>query len=405
MIHQGFSLKSRFNTSVAAGFSLRSHRRLKPAATVLKLLINCALAVLVALLTGCSQHGPTETLWLGHVAPMTGAERAAGDHAQKGIRIAVEGLNAKADDLVLGRKVAVRHANAKSDGHDAEAEAVRLVSVNRVVALLGGTDTAMAAQLARGAESAGVPVVLQNALPSPNENAFSCVPSFSRRGQLLARYARQDGLKAKSIGIVADERSLAGTALADAFTRELRDGFIRMSYKSADDLPPTLNSLTPIKPQVVMFAGSARDLPRFRTELQRTLPGAACLFGGEESSLPALLADRAAEDLYLATCYFASDETPANQAFIKKYQEEFHEPPDVNAALAYDGTRLLCAALRQANATNSAKLREVLPQLKDFESVTGPLTFGADRHARRPLFVVQIKNGQPVRQKRYGPDD
>src|SRR5262249_44049593 len=160
---------------------------------------------------------------------------------------------------------------AKSDGRDAEAEAVRLASVNHVVALLGGTDSAQAEQLARGAESAGVPVVLQAALPSasPGDNVFACVPSLSRRGQVPARYARRAGLNSKGLGILADERSGGETVVADAFLAELKDGIIRMSFNNIDRLPETVNSITPIKPQAVLFAGSIRDLPRLRTEMKR----------------------------------------------------------------------------------------------------------------------------------------
>jgi branched-chain amino acid transport system substrate-binding protein len=367
----------------------------------------CAVLASLFLATmGCYRKGPTETLWLGHVAPMTGPEKSAGDHARQGIRIAVEEAIADADNLVLGRKVAVRHADAKSDARDAEAEAVRLVSVNRVVALLGGIDTAQAEQLARGAESAGVPVILQAPLSSPNENAWAIVPSLTRRGQVLGKFAASEK-KATKVFAFADERSRAAGPVVEAFARELpKDSVPRFPFKSADELAGFLGGVTAEKPDSVLFAGSARDLPRFRAELQKVLPGIAIFFGGEESTFPGLLGDRAAGDgIYLATSYLAADDTAANQAFAKKYQEQFQELPDVNAALAYDGTRLLCEVLRKAGTINPVKLRETLQQLESFDSVTGPLTFGEDRHARRPLFVVQITNGQAVLRKRYGPDD
>jgi branched-chain amino acid transport system substrate-binding protein len=344
---------------------------------------------------------------------MTGPEKSAGDHARQGIRIAALELE-KPEELVLGRKIAVRHADAKSDARDAEAEAVRLASVNRVVALLGGTDTLQAEQIARGAESAGVPAVLQAALPSPNENAYSIAPSLARRGQVLGKFAAADK-KSSPVAVLLDERSRAAGPVVEAFVKELPAGSAqRFNFKKADEsagkkedeLATALVSVAAAKPRAVLFAGNARDLPRVRAELQKALPGTTLFFGGDESSLTPLLGDRAASDgIILATSYLASDETPANQAFVQKYQEQFQGPPDVNAALAYDGVRLLGEAIRKAGTTNAAKLREVLPQLEGFESVTGSLSFGKDRHACRPLFVVQIETGQAKLRKRYGPDD
>jgi branched-chain amino acid transport system substrate-binding protein len=332
---------------------------------------------------------------------MSGPEKIEGDHARQGIRIAVGEVN---QDPVLGKKIAVRHADARS----AEAEAVRLASANRVVALLGGTDSIQAEQLARGAESAGVPIILQAALPSgsPGENVFSCAISLSRRGQVLGKFAAQEK-KAGKVALFVDERLSAAGPVAEAFRRELpAEGTQRLDYKSPEDFARLVQQAASAKAAAVLFAGSIRDWARFHAEVQKVLPAATVFYGGEESHLPELLADPAAsEGMYLATCYVASADTAANQEFVATYREQHHEPPDVNAALAYDGARLICQVLRKAGVSNAARLREVLPQVQEFSSLTGPLAFGKDHHAQRPVFIVQIKKGQLVVEKRYAPAD
>jgi len=345
---------------------------------------------------GCSRGGSTESLWLGHVAPMSGAEKSAGDHARQGIRIAVQRLD-KPEELVLGRKVTVRHA----DAGDAEAEAVRLASVNRVVALLGGINTAQAEQIARGAESAGVPAVLQAAIPAANDNAYVIVPSLSRRGQVLGKFAATDG-KWKTIAILTDERSRATGPVLEAFVKEFPvETSKRFTFKKEEELAGAVAKVTAAKPQAVLFVGSTGDFQRVRGEFQNTLLGTTVIFGGDETGLPTTTG----EGVVLATPYLASDETTANREFVEKYEEHFHGSPDANAALAYDGTMLLAEVIRKAGTTNAAKLREALQQLEGFESVTGPLRFGKDHHARRPLYVVQIENGQAKLRKRFGADD
>jgi branched-chain amino acid transport system substrate-binding protein len=349
-----------------------------------------------------------EPLWIGHVAPLSGPEKAAGEHAQQGIRLAIVEVDAE-PNLVLGRKVAVRHADTRGDGKDAEAEAVRLVSVNRVVALLGGTDAFQAEHLVRGAESAGVPVVVQAAFPadSLSENAYCCAPSLSQRGKVLARFVAKDGFKAENVALLVDERDRAAAAVADAFRSAVsKDRLARFGFQKPDEFAGLLTRAAKGKPKAVVFAGNVRDLPKLRSEQQRSSLDVPLVFAGEDGALPALLADRdLGEHVYAITSYLSSDPARSNAEFSSKYQAQFHEQPDVNAALAYDGARILFEALRSANSTNPATLRGALAGLQSFESVTGPLTFGDDHFARRPLFVVQIKQGQAHLSRRYGADD
>jgi branched-chain amino acid transport system substrate-binding protein len=354
----------------------------------------------LALAVGCSQRGTPESLWLGQVAPMTGTDKSIGDHARQGASIAVSGLNTP-DNLVLAHKVMIRQADAKS----AEAEAVRLVGVNRVVGLLGGTDSAQAEQLARGAESAGVPVVLQAPVPMLGERGFSIVPSLSRRGQVLAKFVREK--KLSKVAVILDERISSAGPVADAIAGEFPKGsVVRVAFKSPEEMPAVAVKIADAKPQAAVFVGSAQDALKWSTQMKKSLPNVALFYGGDESGLSALLGDRAAgEDFYVITSYLAADETAENQSFVKNYQEQYSELPDVNSALAYDATRLLAEAIRTAGSINPVKVRDALSKLDTFPSVTGALTFGTDHHAVRPLFVVQIKNGQAVLQRRYDAEE
>src|SRR5689334_6421116 len=114
-------------------------------------------SVLVAfclLLAGCSRKAEPEVLWVGHLAPLSGPHRERGEEAARAIELLLDQI--KAD----GKKVAVRHVDAESKA-TARAEAVRLLAVNRVLALLVGPgvedpdDVAAAAR----AQDAGVVVL------------------------------------------------------------------------------------------------------------------------------------------------------------------------------------------------------------------------------------------------------
>jgi ABC-type branched-subunit amino acid transport system substrate-binding protein len=136
------------------------------------------------------------------------------------------------------------------------------------------------------------------------------------------------------------------------------------------------------------------------------VPGALILAGGEEH-LAALQADReAGNGLYLATTYVTDGATPQNQSFARDYQERFHEAPDVNAALAYDGVRLLLEAARRVGVPTPSQVRTEVAGFMSagFDSLTGTLTFDQNHSARRPLYVGRLQDGQLKVIKRYDPD-
>src|SRR5205823_2676801 len=95
------------------------------------LLLLCA----VLTLTGCSNTSPSP-VFVGHV--VSHLDRNGGESSARGIRLAVMEAN-KNPDKGAGRQVKVIHTDTLGKLEAFEGEAVRLVAVNRVAALLGGT--------------------------------------------------------------------------------------------------------------------------------------------------------------------------------------------------------------------------------------------------------------------------
>jgi branched-chain amino acid transport system substrate-binding protein len=105
-----------------------------------------------------------------------------------------------------------------------------------------------------------------------------------------------------------------------------------------------------------------------------------------------------------ATAFHADPAHAKSPAFSKAYREAFQTEADVNAALAYDGFRILADAMKRTpTQLTPERLREELLKTKDFEGVTGPLTMTPDRQIARPLFVVRWQNGAAALVKSFAP--
>ena len=91
----------------------------------------------------------------------------------------------------------------------------------------------------------------------------------------------------------------------------------------------------------------------------------------------------------------------------KKYKERFNQLPDLQAALAYDGVRLIHEAMRRAQNALPAKIRATLGEMTTTsfdKSLSGSWTFDKNHAARRPLFVGPLANSKVSNPKRYEPD-
>ncbi len=355
-------------------------------------------AGLLALLAGCGPRTAPEPVWIGHVVPLNGPERMIGEHARQGVQLAV--AEAKAEGkAVAGRSLAVIHADSHGDPDAVGAEVVRLLTVNRVAALLSGPGPTATERLLRADESYGVPVIVPGELSDPSvwPAALSLGARPQERGRALARYAAHD-LKVARAVILTDARDSVAAALAAAFVSAWPHGggaaVEEWTVGGAADLPALAARAVKARPDLVVFAGRPAEFRTFRGEAANAGLRGPLIYGGEDAGPSAVSAGlEAGPDLYLATVYAPEKLTPRGREFARRYEAEFHEAPDLYAAGAYDAAALLLGVLQRAQTTAPAALRDELARTESFETVTGPVAW-KDRRPRRTFFLVEVKGGR-----------
>ena len=361
------------------------------------------------ILFGCSSKTAPEPCWVGHLAQLSGPGKAQGIQAQKGIRLAVEETSA-AGVRVMSRPLAVRHVDTRGDAETLRAEAVRLIAVSKVTALLVDADATQADRLGPETLLYGLPVLVCGELASPpGENVFVLGAGPEPRGRALARFVVDD-VHADSVTVLVDGRNALAGALAAAFIQQCpkngRPAVEKLEYQNDEELKERVSRLigaglsagsvggspAGFARRVVLVAGSGGDCRKVRADLHSAKMNVTVLFGGEDGSAPGLRPEEDGPELYQATAFALEGLSAKGRDFAGRYQDTSGEPPTLAAALAYDGTRLLFEVMRQANSTSGARVREQLAKIEEFESVTGNFTF-KDRQARRPVFVVRLKGG------------
>jgi branched-chain amino acid transport system substrate-binding protein len=117
--------------------------------------------------------------------------------------------------------------------------------------------------------------------------------------------------------------------------------------------------------------------------------------GGDGWDSPALvkIGGEAVNGTYYSNHFSVSDPNPKIQKFVADYKARYGETPDALAGLGFDAASILFDAIKRANSTEGAKIRDALAATKDFAGITGNITLDKDRNAVKPAVVLQVKDG------------
>jgi ABC-type branched-subunit amino acid transport system substrate-binding protein len=197
--------------------------------------------------------------------------------------------------------------------------------------------------------------------------------------------------------VVTDVHDAIAPAVAAAFVKHWKDRHAEpareWTYAAASKREKVAGEAAKAKADVILLACGAEDFDFFRGRLGGAGAHAALAYGGEDGGVaPARAGAEGGAEVYLATVFAAEKLTERGREFARRYEADTGEPPGLNAAAAYDGTRLLFDAIRRARATAADKVRAELAATERFDTVTGPVTC-KDGRVRRPVFVVRVKDG------------
>jgi branched-chain amino acid transport system substrate-binding protein len=294
---------------------------------------------------------------------------------RQGIQLAVDEINAAGG--AGGQHVAIRWADDSGTGTHAAVVAESLVADRSVLAVIGHINSG--AQVAAAHVYDGRVVALSSQATSPDLSGLShwiyrVVSSDAANGAGLAHFA---GTLGASRAAVLYENDSYGRGLAGAFEHAFK-GTIVASEPIAAAAPtyePYVSYMRSLGPDVVFVAGLETSGLAVLREAKRQHLAVPFLGGDGWTGL----ADDAAvgEGAYVGTPFVASDTRSEVVRFVHAFVTRYHERPDEDAALAYDATRLLAAAVaaRGADRRGIRAYLATLTQSKPFGGITGPIAF------------------------------
>lgn len=326
---------------------------------------------------------------IAHVGPTSGAIAHLGKDNENGAIMAVEELNA-AGVTIGGQKVTLKLLT-EDDGADPKqgtAVAQKLADA-KVAGVIGHLNSGTSIPASKIYSDAGIPQISPSAT-NPKytrqgfKTTFRVVADDTQLGGTLGRYA-VNTLKGQSIAVI-DDRTAYGQGVAEEFSKAVVASggkVVAREYTNdkASDFNAILTTIKGKKPDVVFFGGmDAVAGPMLRQ--MKSLGIVAKFVGGDgicSADLIKLAGDAIADNqVYCAEAggvEKGSKYEAAKDAFEKKFKAKFGVEVQIYAPYVYDSVKLMVAAMVKAGSSDPAKYLPALAATKDYQGVTGPISF------------------------------
>lgn len=339
---------------------------------------------------------------IGHYGSLTGSEATFGQSTSNGIRLAIKEFNAAGG--LNGRMIELKEYDTKGDAKEATNAVTRLVTSDKVVAVLG--------EVASKLSLAGGPVCQENGIPmitpsSTNVRVTQTGDMIFRvcfidpfQGQVCAKFAREN-LKLTKAAIFIDQ----GAPYSADLAKEFRKAFEKLGGKVVAEEKFNSGDQN-FKAQLTKIRGSGPEIifvPAYYTDVgnialqARELDIKVPLLGGDgwDSEQLGKIAKQAIVGSYYSNHYAPDQEDSRVKDFIAKYKTDFGgATPDGLAALGYDAAKILFDSMKRAKSLGGKDLRDAIAATKDYPAVTGTITIDSKRNAVKAAVIVQM-NGDP----------
>ncbi len=369
-----------------------------------------AVIMLAGLLAGCGSDSSSTEIKIGLLNELTGGNATFGASTTNGAKMAIKEANAKGG--VLGKQLKAVVADNKSEPSESANAMTKLLSQDKVVAVTGVFASSNAIAASSVVEAAKVPFLAVGAT-NPKvtvDEKSGKVKDYTFRVCFIDPFQGTVGanfvlgtLKLTKAVVLVDNSSDYSKGLADFFKNAFTKGggtiLGQEAYLQKDqDFKTVLTKVKALNPDVLYVPGYYEEVGKIVRQA-RELGINAPIVGGDGWDSPKLVEVATAAPLnntYFTNHYSVDDTSAASQAFVAAYKKEYGLAPDAMAVLGYDAMNVVIDAIKRANSTEPAKIREALAATKDFPAVTGATTLNATHDAVKSAVIIEMKDGKQV---------
>jgi branched-chain amino acid transport system substrate-binding protein len=365
------------------------------------------LGVAILMLTAGLSWG-AEPIKLGTVVRLSiGAED--GIPSRRGVEMAVDEVN-KAGGI-NGRKVELIVENEKDSPTAAVNAVKKLIDVDKVVAIIGpmtSGDMMAAGKIANDAKVVDIsPTATTPKLSGFGPYIYRGCSRIDKQAEVLTNYVAKNW-KPKTVAIFFSNEPY-GKGCAGLFSKFFEKHGIKVVatesfMRGSRDFKPQLTKIKAANPDILFIPGyTPETAPAAAQARQLGMNQKILGVYGDMNPGYIKLAGPAAEGHVIGGEYDENYNTPKNQAFKKTYEalvKKNNDPYNIMfAALHYDAASMILDGMKKDGPTSEG-IKKYLDNVKDFDGVTGKLSFNKDHDVQRAgtegVYILEVKGGKYV---------
>ena len=366
--------------------------------------------VLASVMSGCggdkkNDAAAGDTIKVGASFELTGNVANYGKAILSGAKMAIDEVNEKGG--VNGKKLTLVESDNKSEPSESGNSVTKLVTQDKVVAIIGPATS--------GCVAASAPITTANKVPqiAPSATAPAITMDNGKvrdymfracfidpfQGQVMAQFA-DNTLKVKNVAILYDSSSDYSKGLADVFqkTLESKGGAVvaKEAFLSKDlDFKAALTKIKATNPEAIYVPGYYEEVSKIIKQAREIGINVPLLGsdGWESPKLAEIAGKDALHDCYYVSAFSAQDQDPSVQKFIKDYKAKYQKDPDIFAMQGYNAGLVLADALKRSNNATGEKLAKAIAETKDLPIASGKLTYDANHNPIMSALIISLDGG------------
>ncbi|RJF69769.1 ABC transporter substrate-binding protein [Rhodopseudomonas palustris] len=359
----------------------------------------------VALALGFLSSGAIaqETVRIGIAAPLSGAAATYGQDSKRGAELAVEEIN-NAGGILGGRKIELVFEDEKGSPQGGVAAVQKLISMGRVKAITGGTNSSVVL-----AESS----VTRNRILQVNAGAqadaiteqgspwlFQVNNTVSANAMSFNAYI-VDKLKPKTVAYMGENTEFNKTVL-ELLRESLKKANIELVNVSTydaetNDFTSIITKIKSLNPEMIYVADAYPARAAQLWKQIRQLGGFPKEVMSPGVVVPGMLApsEGAMDGVITGEIFMVPGADDKANAFIEAYRKKYNLDPGKGNLVIYEAVKTIAAAMDKAGTDSDYD--KISKTLRDnaWPSPRGELKFDAKGRARAPNFYIQqVKGGK-----------
>src|SRR5437588_8546861 len=375
------------------------------------------------------------TVKIGVIYPLTGNAASAGQSAKDAVELGVEIVNSVHPELKAmplaatgglpnlgGAKIELVNADHQGDPQVGQSQTLRLITQDKVVAMLGAYHSSVALVATAVAERQGIPFLVSDSVAlNITGRGFKWV---FRTGPIASDFAKaytefltdlkKSGKKIDSIAVV-NENTDYGTSVANSIVDAAKSANIKVAAQipynaKSSDVSAQVLQLKTLQPDVVIFVSYTADTILYFKTLKNLDYLPPIIIGddagfSDPTFIPNVgdMAQGAINRSAWDTGKPASTSFKINEMFKKKYGRDL----DDTSARWMQGFLVLAEAINRAGSTDPAKIQAALKatDLKPDQLMIGYRGVKFDETGQNTLSATYLIQLQGKEYKSVWPDD